>query len=91
MIRRSIAAVVVLAASMMFGAGTAQAFVPPANPAGNFSCPDVEGQPNPVAGHPGSDGLMKAMGESGKLTAWSAVFDPRTGEPKNGPVTLCGE
>lgn len=75
----------VLGASITFGAAPALAFVPPSNPANVFSCPGG----NPVAGHPGSGGLMKAMEASDGLTAWHAVFTPSSPGADDGPVTLC--
>jgi hypothetical protein len=82
---------VVLTTSLLLalGIGTALAFEPPGDNINDtknvFSCPDGD----PVAGHPGSQGQMTAMGTENTIGAWNAVFTPRNPGPDDGPVVLC--
>ena len=64
--------------SLSVGIGGAAAFEPPADPNDNFTCED-----GPVAGHPGVDGLAKAMMNASSMTAWSASMNAA-------PVDTCG-
>jgi hypothetical protein len=70
--RRKALLVLLTVACLTLGTVTGvAAFEPPRDPANKFSCPGGD----PVAGHPGSAGLVGLISEE-RLGPWHAVFGP---------------
>jgi hypothetical protein len=97
---RRIITIVALVATMLLGASaTALAFVPPADPTGNFTivgdCPaatEEETGENLINSFPGANGQWAAIGSGGPertVGAWNATGDTFSNSAGHSQIGLC--